>query len=139
MVTIDTIKRGTKNGFNTVVELAKIIIPVYFAVTVLKYTHALDYIASVFEPLMKAFGLPGEAAVPVVLGNVLNIYAAIGAITSITLTAKQITIIAVMLSFSHTLPVETAVSKKMGVSVMVVLAIRIGLAVMSGLILNLVI
>lgn len=138
MVTIDTIKRGTKNGLNTVMELAKVIIPVYFIVTILKYTQILDYIATWFEPLMKAFGLPGEAAVVLVLGNVLNIYAAIGAISSITLTAKQITIIAVMLSFSHTLPVETAVSKKIGVSVLVVLAVRIGLAIISGLILNLI-
>lgn len=138
MVTIDTIKRGTKNGLNTVLELAKVIIPVYFIVTILKHTQVLDHIATWFEPLMKIFGLPGEAAVVLVLGNVLNIYAAIGAITSITLTAKQITIIAVMLSFSHTLPVETAVSKKVGVSVTVVLAVRIGLAIISGLILNLI-
>lgn len=139
MITIDTIKRGAKNGFNTVIELAKVIIPVYFIVTILKHTQILNYIANWFEPLMKAFGLPGEAAVVLVLGNVLNIYAAIGAIASITLTAKQITIIAVMLSFSHTLPVETAVSKKIGVSVMAVLSIRIGLAIISGLILNLII
>lgn len=138
MVNIETIKRGTKNGLNTVIELAKVIIPVYFIVTILKYTQILDYIATWFEPLMKAFGLPGEAAVVLVLGNVLNIYAAIGAISSITLTAKQITIIAVMLSFSHTLPVETAVSKKVGVSVLAVLSIRIGLAIISGLILNLI-
>ncbi|MCT4564442.1 MAG: nucleoside recognition protein [Maledivibacter sp.] len=139
MVNIDTIKRGTKNGFNTVIDLGKFIIPVYFIVTILKYTQVLNYIATWFEPIMKAFGLPGEAAVVLVLGNVLNIYAAIGAISSITLTAKQITIIAVMLSFSHTLPVETAVSKKVGVSVAVVLVIRIGLAIISGLILNLII
>jgi hypothetical protein len=139
MVNIDTIKRGTKNGFNTVIDLGKVIIPVYFIVTILKYTQVLNYIATWFEPIMKAFGLPGEAAVVLVLGNVLNIYAAIGAISSITLTAKQITIIAVMLSFSHTLPVETAVSKKVGVSVAVVLVIRIGLAIISGLILNLII
>lgn len=139
MVNIDTIKRGTKNGFNTVIDLGKVIIPVYFIVTILKYTQVLNYIATWFEPIMKAFGLPGEAAVVLVLGNVLNIYAAIGAISSITLTGKQITIIAVMLSFSHTLPVETAVSKKVGVSVAVVLVIRIGLAIISGLILNLII
>ncbi|MCG8542460.1 MAG: nucleoside recognition protein [Clostridia bacterium] len=139
MITANTIKRGAKNGLNTVIELAKVIIPVYFVVTILKHTQVLDYIATIFEPLMKGFGLPGEAAVPLVLGNVLNIYAAIGAITSITLSAKQITIIAVMLSFSHTLPVETAVSKKVGVSVALVLVIRIGLAIISGLVLNLVI
>lgn len=139
MISVDTIKRGSKNGLNTVLELAKVIIPVYFVVTILKATHVLDYISTVFEPVMKIFGLPGEAAVPLVLGNTLNIYAAIGAITSISLSAKQITIIAVMLSFSHTLPVETAVSKKIGVSVMVVLSVRIGLAILSGIILNIII
>jgi hypothetical protein len=88
---------------------------------------------------MKIFGLPGEAAVVLVLGNLLNLYAGIGAIASLTLTAKQITIIAVMLSFSHSLPVETAVSKKVGVSVLAVVSTRIGLAAVSGIILNLVI
>lgn len=139
MITVDTIKRGSKNGLNTVLELAKVIIPVYFIVTILRAINVLEYIATFFEPIMRLFGLPGEAAVPLVLGNVLNIYAAIGAISSITLTAKQITIIAIMLSFSHTLPVETAVSKKVGVSVMAVLTIRIGLALLSGIILNLII
>lgn len=138
MVTVETLKRGTKNGLNTIIELAKVIIPVYFVVTILKYTMILDKIAIYFEPFMKIFGLPGEAAVVIVLGNVLNLYAALGAIASITLTTKQITIIAVMLSFSHTLPVETAVSKKVGVSVLLVLVIRIGLALISGVFLNLI-
>ncbi len=138
MVTSETIKRGTKNGINTIYELGKIIVPVYMIVTILKYTAILEYIASIFTPLMKIFGLPGEAAIILVLGNALNIYAALGAIASISLTTKQITIISVMLSFSHTLPVETAVSKKMGVSVPAVLLCRIGLAVISGIALNII-
>ncbi|SKC91399.1 nucleoside recognition domain-containing protein [Maledivibacter halophilus] len=138
MIKTDTIKRGAKNGLNTVAELAKVIIPVYFIITILKHTQVLSYVASYFEPLMKVFGLPGEAAIVLVLGNVLNIYAAIGVIASLVLTAKQITIIAVMLSFSHALPIETAVSKKIGVSVIVVVSIRIGLAILSGLMMNLI-
>ena len=42
---------------------------------------------------MKVFGLPGEAALVLVLGA-FNIYAAIGAMASITLTAKHAAIIA---------------------------------------------
>jgi len=139
MITVNTFKRGFRNGANTIFELGKVIIPIYFIVTILKYTRILDYISVAFQPLMKIFGLPGEAAVILVLGNALNLYAALGAIASITLTMKQVTIIAVMLSFSHTLPVETAVSKKIGVSVLMVLGIRVGLAVISGIILNLII
>lgn len=66
----------------------------------------------------------------------LNIYAAIGAVASLTLTSKQITIIAVMLSFSHSLFTETVVAKKTGVKVSVVLMIRFSLAIFSGILLN---
>lgn len=139
MISTQTIKRGAKNGLETTIELAKVILPVYLIVTILKHTLILDYIANLFAPVMQVFGLPGEAALVLVLGNVLNLYAAIGAIASITLTAKQITILAIMLSFSHNLIVETAVSKKIGVSVFLVLAVRIGLAIVSGIVTNLLI
>lgn len=132
-----TIKRGAHNGFKTTLELAKVLLPVYLIVTILKHTVLLAYIADIFAPLMKCFGLPGEAAMVLVLGNILNLYAAIGAISSIAFTTKQVTIIAIMLSFSHNLIVETAVSKKTGVSVILVLTVRIGLAIIFGYIMNL--
>lgn len=87
---------------------------------------------------MSLFGLPGEASIVLVLGNFINIYAALGAVVSITLLPKQITIIAIMLSFSHSLFVETAVAKKTGVSVPLVLVIRLSLAIISGIVLNIV-
>jgi len=138
MISSDTFKRGAKNGIDTLIELTKVIVPVYMIVTVIKHTPVFSFIAGVFSPVMKVFGLPGEAAIVLVLGNLLNIYAGIGAMASITLTAKQAAIIALMLSFSHNLIVETAVSKKVGVSIFLVLAIRLGLAAATGVILNLV-
>lgn len=137
MVTIDTIKRGTKNGFVTVWELGKVIIPVYLIITFLKYTPILDMISNFFQPVMKIFGLPGEAALALVLGNFLSLYAGVGAIASLELTTKQVTIAAVMLSFSHSLLIESAVSKKIGVSVLLVVSVRVILAIMFGIVLNL--
>jgi len=127
---------GLKNGLKTTWLLAKIMIPVYIFVTILEYTHILDLISKTFEPIMKYVGLPGEAALVIVLGNIVNLYAAVGAVVGIGLTAKQITIIAVMLSFSHSLFMETAVAKKTGISGYVVLGIRFSLAIFSGVILN---
>lgn len=132
------IKNGFNNGLKTSYILVKIIVPVYIFVTILKYTGILEWISTALSPLMNIFGLPGEAALVLVLGNFVNIYAAIGAVTSITLLPKQITIIAMMLSFSHSLFVETAVAKKTGVNVIIVLFIRISLAIMSGILLNLI-
>lgn len=136
MVKIDTLKRGIKSGLDTLFILAKIIIPVNIFVSILKYIGLVNILAEFFKPLMKIFGLPGEAAIVLAFGNIVNIYAAIGAITTITLTAKQVTIIAIMLSFSHSLFIETAVSKRIGVSSLLIVGIRMTLAVLSGIFVN---
>ena len=138
MVTTDTLKRGVKKGFETVWILSKVIIPIYLIVTILKHTPVLDYVAVVFRPLMQLVGLPGEAAIVLVLGGLINIYAAIGAMMSLALTTKQITILAVMISFAHNLLVETAVSTRVGVSAKLIVGFRILLAVVGGLIINII-
>ncbi len=135
-MSMDSTIRGFKKGLITLWKLTKIVVPVYFFVTFLKMTPILDMISMWFEPAMKLLGLPGEASLVLVLGNCINLYAGIGAITSLTLDIKQITILAIMLSFSHSLFLETAVAKKTGVNLFVVISIRLALAIVSGLILN---
>lgn len=133
---VSSVKEGVKKGMETTWMLAKVIIPVYFVVTFLQHTPAIDWIAEVFKPIMATFNLPGEAAIILVIGNLLSLFAAIAAIKAIPLTPAEITIISVMLSFSHSLLVETAVTKKLGMSVPKVIAIRVGLAVIAGLVLG---
>lgn len=137
-VLVDSGKKGFKKGLITLWKLTKIVVPVYFFVTFLKMSHVLDTISIWFEPAMQIIGLPGEASVVLVLGNFINLYASIGAIASMTLTIKQITILSVMLSFSHSLFLESAVAKRTGVSIILVVFIRLALAVVSGIILNIV-
>lgn len=134
----DSIKLGLKKGFITLWKLTKIVVPVYFLVTFLSMTPILDQISNWFEPFMQVIGLPGEASLVLVLGNAINLYAGIGAITSLSLTVKQITILAVMLSFSHSLFLESAVAKRTGVSLVMVVGIRISLAIVSGFVLNII-
>ncbi|WXR61359.1 nucleoside recognition domain-containing protein [Peptostreptococcaceae bacterium AGR-M142] len=129
---INTIKNGLKKGLETTFMLSKILIPTYFVITFLKYTPILNFIAKLFEPIMSIFNLPGEAAIVLVLGNTLNIYAAIGAIKAIDLDAYQITTIALMLSFSHSLIVETAIVKKINLKAYQAVSIRLTLAFIAG-------
>lgn len=135
---LNSIKRGLKKGFLTLWKLTKVIVPVYFFVTFLKLSGILDIISKWFGPVMGLLGLPGEASIVLVLGNCINLFAGIGAIISLSLNIKQITILAVMLSFSHNLFVESAVAKKTGISLAMVVLLRLSLAVLSGLILNIV-
>lgn len=139
MITKETFIRGSKSGIETIWTMSKVILPVFFVVKILEKVGIISFLARIFEPITMLFGLPGEAAVPLVLGNVLNIYAALAAMEPLNLTVKHVTILAVMLSFSHTLPVETAVSKSVGVSALMIIGIRVGLAVVSGIALNLII
>lgn len=131
-----TLRNGVIKGLGTLWTLTKMIVPVYFFITALKYTPILDWISQGFTPFMSFLGLPGEAAIVLVLGGVLNIYAAIGAMASLSLTTPQITVLAVMISFAHNLFVETAVTKGVGVSIRLIAGFRILLALVGGLLVN---
>src|SRR5690625_7659414 len=99
--------RGLKQGMLVSWTLGKIVFPITILVTILRYTPVLPWIIDVLTPVMKLIGLPGEAAMPLVLGNALNLYAGIGAIVSFEFTVKEVFILAMMLSFSHNLFIES--------------------------------
>lgn len=128
-----SLKKGLIKGLETTWLLVKITLPIYIAVSLLGATPVLGWTASLFQPVMGLFGLPGEASIILVLGNTLNLYAAIGAIKAMSLSTGQITTLAIMLSFSHNLPVETVVARKLGLKALPVVGLRLGLATISGL------
>ncbi|ADU31813.1 nucleoside recognition domain-containing protein [Evansella cellulosilytica] len=135
---MNTLKKGLMVGLQTTWTLGKIIFPITLIVTILGHTPVMGWLTTLLSPLMGYIGLTGEAAIPLVLGNVLNLYAAIGAMLTMDLTVKQVFILAVMLSFSHNLFVESAVAKQVGVKIWIVLLVRIGLALFSAWLINLV-
>ncbi|UII55574.1 hypothetical protein LS684_18385 [Cytobacillus spongiae] len=130
---LGSIKRGFFVGLHTTWTLGKIIFPITLIVAVLQHTPILPWVIKWITPLMQLIGLSGDAAIPLVLGNFLNLYAAIGAILTLDLTVKEVFIIAVMLSFSHNLLVESSVAVKVGVKLWVAFAVRIGLAIVSAI------
>lgn len=134
---MSTLKNGLKAGFYTTWTLGKIIFPITLILTMLQYTPVLPFVIDLIAPVMGVFGLSGDAAIPLVLGNFLNLYAGIAGILSLEMTVKEVFILAVMLSFSHNLFIETGVALKVGVKLWVVLVVRFGLAAFSGIIINL--
>ena len=116
--------------------IIKVMFPVTLAVTLMKVTPLLGWLAELFRPVMGAFGLRGETALPFILGSVLNLYVAIGAMIPLGLTPKEITILATMLLISHNLFVETAVIKGIGAPWFPLLLLRLGAAFLMGFILS---
>ncbi|WP_066175483.1 nucleoside recognition domain-containing protein [Bacillus marinisedimentorum] len=133
---MQTLKRGLFVGLNTTWTLGKVIFPITLIVTLLRYTPVLPWVIARLEPLMGWLGLSGDAAIPLVIGNFLNLYAAIGAILTLDLTVKEVFILAVMLSFSHNLLIESTVAARVGIKIWVVTLVRISLAVFSAVMIN---
>lgn len=108
--------RGIRSGLQTFWSLAKAMIPAYGLALVLEKVGAITVLARVAQPVMSLVGLPGSAALPLVLGWVLNVYAAVGAMTALHLDARQITVLALAILIGHNLLVEGAVLRKAGMS-----------------------
>lgn len=136
MIQLATFKRGLNKGLTTTWELTKMMAPVYLAVTLLSQTPAMSWLARITQPAMALLGLPGEAATALVLGNVLNLYAAVGAMGALTLNTRETTVLALILLISHNIFVETAVSKKTGIKVTSLVLVRIFGGFLAGMLLN---
>ncbi|WP_102028657.1 nucleoside recognition domain-containing protein [Salirhabdus sp. Marseille-P4669] len=129
--------RGIKSGLSLTWTLGKIIFPITLMITILSHTSVFPIIIDWIEPFMNLIGLPGEAAVPLVLGNFSNLYAGIAAIISFDFTVKEVFILAIMLSFSHNLLIESSVASKVGVNWWLITGIRVGLALIAAVAVNL--
>ena len=134
---LDIIKRGFMVGLRVTWTFGKIIFPITLLITLLQHTPVLPWIIKMISPFMNIVGLSGDAAIPLVLGYFLNMYAAIGAILTLDLTVKEVFIIAIMLSFAHNMFIESSVVLKVGVKLWIVLLVRFGLSILSAIIINL--
>lgn len=119
--------------------LLKIYIPVSLLTALLDRVGFLDFIAPYFEPIMKLLGLPGEAALVFLAAWVNNLFAGIAAATVMDLTARQITIIAIMTGFAHNLIVESGILVKLGMARPRIALTRIVFSLIAGMLLNLII
>jgi len=109
-----------------------IVAPVYTAVTILKYTPAIRVFAEFMAPMMRHFGLPGEAALAVILGNLVNLYAGLGAVTTLRITTGQLTVLSLMLLLSHSQILETAVFFQIKAKWWLLWFIRLALSFLAG-------
>lgn len=123
---------GAWHGVRAFLKLMLIVAPVFTAVTILKYTPVIRIFAEFMAPLMKHFGLPGEAALAVILGNLINLYAGLGAITALRITTAQLTVLSLMLLLSHSQILETAVFFQIRAKWWLLWFIRLVLSFLAG-------
>ncbi len=109
-------KNSSKMAFQSSLIILKLIVPIYIIADLLFYYDLLRHITFLFKPLVTLLGLPSEAALSIVSGLFLNLYAAIAFAAPLGLNAHEWTILAVFLGIAHALLVETEIMKKLGIS-----------------------
>lgn len=116
---------GARKGLSTFWMLMRIMIPVYIVVSILNHTPVLPAIAEFFEPYMRFWHLPGEAALAMVLGHFVNIYAALAVIAAGGWDPVAVTVAGVILGISHSHVMEAAIFGQMRAPVVALVSLRI--------------
>ncbi len=119
-------------------SLFKLMIPIIVVVKIIEELGGIKYIGQALEPVMQLVGLPASMGLVWATTMISNIYAGmiIFISTQETLSVAQVTVLGGMMLFAHSLPIEIRIMQKAGVRVFYTLILRIGGALLLGIILH---
>ncbi len=106
---------GLSKGWSGFVWMMKIVLPVSFLTTLFVWTGWLFYLDALIRPFTSLMGLPPEAALPLLIGMLANIYGAIAAMVVLPLDRGQMTLIAIFLLMAHNLIQEGIIQGQSGI------------------------
>jgi len=122
---------GIKRGWSSFVWMCKIIVPVSFVAALIQWSGWLSQLDFLLHPLMSVINLPAAAALPIIVGMTVSLYAAIAIMVILPFTIEQIILIALFMTIAHMLIAEGIVQHKSGLNVIKATLVRIGAAVLS--------
>lgn len=132
------LKSAVRPTWKSASWLLKLMIPISLSVALLQYWGVIAWLAQYFNPVFQYLGLPGSSAVIFISGAAAGTYAGIAAMMAIPLTLRQATILGLMIALCHALPMECAVNRKTGSSFWKMAVIRITMAFVCAIYLNMV-
>lgn len=127
-----SLQTSLKTSLKSSWTILKLIVPIYILADLLFYFNLLSYITFIFKPIVTLLELPQEAALAIVSGLFLNLYAAIAFAAPLGLGAKEWTVLAVFLGIAHALLVETEIMKRLGLSRLYSICLRLGVGLLVG-------
>ncbi|MCQ2066411.1 MAG: hypothetical protein MJY65_01975 [Bacteroidaceae bacterium] len=129
---------ATPRALRTIWWIFKITAGVSFAMFLLKYTGILTWVGTAVSPVFNLFGLPGDAALAYVSGYFINVYSCVAVVSTLELSARELTIIGTMTLAAHSMVLECAVQHKTGSPVAYIVILRTLASLALGLLLNLI-
>ena len=123
-------------------SLIRIMVPVLLIVRLIELMGWIENLALLIEPIMIWVGLPGETGLVWMSAMVSNIYTGMAVFYQLgiaeRLTIAQVSVLGTMILVAHALPMEATIAKATGVSLWFTLLLRIGGALVLGMLLQLV-
>ena len=123
-------KAFIRSSLSTAKIILTTVIPYFLLAELLMYFGLMPIIAQVFEPFTTLLNLPPEAALALASGVFLNLYAAIAFAAPLGLSVYDWTILGLFLGVLHSIPVESAIMKKLGIDWIKSISFRLAMAFM---------
>jgi hypothetical protein len=128
----DRVRHGLRRAGHTCFVLFRVTVPTFIVMDLLRRLGVVDAIGALCAPFMSLFRLPGEAAIPVLLGVLINVYTATAALGTLGLGGGEITTLGLMIGMAHALVVETAVLGSAGARALRLLVYRLVMSILVG-------
>lgn len=120
--------------------LFRIMVPVLIVIRILEELGGIIYLSQALSPVMAWVGLPESMGLVWATTLVTNIYGGMiiffSAASTSPLTVAQVTVLGGMMLIAHALPIEARIAQKAGVRLLATLMLRIGGAIVYGMLLN---
>jgi len=120
--------------------LFKLMIPIIIVIKILEHYGLVVLLSEWLTPVMDWVGLPGAMGLVWATALVTNLYGGIVVYASLAadvpMSVAQVTIISTMMLIAHALPIEGRIAQKAGVRISLTLLLRVGMAILFGIIFN---
>ncbi|CAK1776460.1 Nucleoside recognition protein [Vibrio crassostreae] len=132
-------KELLKEIFDVTSTLFRIMIPIIIVIKVIEELGGIMILSEWLSPIMESVGLPKEMGLVWATTILTNIYAGLIILISsdVPLTVAQASVLGSMMLLAHSLPIESAIAKKAGVSWLATLSVRVGGSLVLAWLLNL--
>ena len=129
----DHLRQSLRSSLASGILILKLVIPFYILADILLYFDLLRPVSYLFSPVTSILQLPAETAMAITAGVFLNLYAAVAFAAPLGLSSYEWTILGVFLGVCHSLPVENAIMKKLGIGFLYSTALRVSMAFLTTL------
>ncbi len=116
--------------------LIKVYIPLSILSAFLRQWGFFEWLSPYLSPFMNFLGLPGKSSVSLIAAFLGNVYAGVATIPSLNLTAREVTILGIIIGFSHNLLVETGILMNLRFANIRIVLFRLVLGLFAGFLAN---